>query len=264
VIDSFVGRLPIRRVVEPKRGVSNARNRAVDEAKGDYILWTDDDVVVDPGWLAAYADAFKRWPDVAVFGGKIVPRLEEPVPGWFKQSLSQFGGMLAFRDLEDWDIPLQIRGAPLPYGPSMAVRTVEHRRFRFDPALGPAPGQRRRGEETDLVRRILQAGARGRWVPNTQVEHCTSLARQTVAYVSECFAIEGETAAYLDRSTSRPGPTWFGVPRWFWRRWLEEWLLYRFHRFVSPAPVWVKHLKECAYAWGKIRYERGQRKGMVG
>jgi glycosyltransferase involved in cell wall biosynthesis len=76
VIDSFVGRLPIRRVVEPKRGVSNARNRAVDEAKGDYILWTDDDVVVDPGWLAAYADAFKRWPDVAVFGGKIVPRLE--------------------------------------------------------------------------------------------------------------------------------------------------------------------------------------------
>src|SRR5690349_14130582 len=53
VIDSFVGRLPIRRAMEPRRGLSNARNRAIDEARGDYIIWTDDDVVVDPSWLAA-------------------------------------------------------------------------------------------------------------------------------------------------------------------------------------------------------------------
>ena len=44
VIASFSGsRLPIRREFEPRRGLSRARNRAVDTADGDYILWTDDD-----------------------------------------------------------------------------------------------------------------------------------------------------------------------------------------------------------------------------
>jgi glycosyltransferase involved in cell wall biosynthesis len=264
VIDSFVGRLPIRRAMEPRRGLSNARNRAIDEARGDYIIWTDDDVVVDPGWLAAYADAFRCWPDAAIFGGRIVPKFEEPMPEWFRQSLSEFGGMLAARDFKDGDMPLEIEAARPPFGPNMAVRAVEQRRFRYDPALGLGPGQRRRGEETELMRRILKAGARGRWVPNAQVEHCMSLAQQTVAYLSEYFVTAGETAAYLGGNHSRPGPTWFGVSRWLWRRWLEQWLLYRFHRFVSPAPVWVKHLAECARARGAIRYEKAQRKSAVG
>ena len=62
VIKAFADRLPIRREFEPERGLSHARNRAVDAAKGDYIVWTDDDVVVAPGWLAAYIEAFRRWP----------------------------------------------------------------------------------------------------------------------------------------------------------------------------------------------------------
>src|SRR5947207_180454 len=53
VIESFKERLPIRREFEPQPGASNARNRAVYVAKGDYFVWTDDDVVVDNGWLAA-------------------------------------------------------------------------------------------------------------------------------------------------------------------------------------------------------------------
>src|SRR5688500_3500637 len=48
VVESFSGRLPIRRVSEPEAGLSNARNRGVAEAKGDYICWTDDDVLIDP------------------------------------------------------------------------------------------------------------------------------------------------------------------------------------------------------------------------
>ena len=74
VIKAFADRLPIRREFEPERGLSHARNRAVDAAKGDYIVWTDDDVVVAPGWLAAYIEAFRRWPEAAVFGGPIIPR----------------------------------------------------------------------------------------------------------------------------------------------------------------------------------------------
>jgi glucosyl-dolichyl phosphate glucuronosyltransferase len=59
---------------------SRARNRAVYAARGDYLVWTDDDVVVDPNWLAAYVAAFRRRPEAAVFGGPVFPRYEPPVP----------------------------------------------------------------------------------------------------------------------------------------------------------------------------------------
>ena len=82
VISEYVGRLPVRWEFEPRPGKSNARNRAIDVAKGEYIVWTDDDVVVDTGWLTAYVEAFRRWPEAAVFGGRIMPRYEAPVAKW--------------------------------------------------------------------------------------------------------------------------------------------------------------------------------------
>ncbi len=49
--------LPLRRLSEPRPGKSYAANLAVQEARGDVILWIDDDVLVDPGWLGAYVRA---------------------------------------------------------------------------------------------------------------------------------------------------------------------------------------------------------------
>ena len=71
VITSYENRLPLRRLFEPSPGLSNARNHAIREAKGGLIIWTDDDVLVDSDWLAAYAAAADRWPDAAFFGGPI-------------------------------------------------------------------------------------------------------------------------------------------------------------------------------------------------
>ena len=51
VIQAYQDRLPVRRAFEPRPGLSHARNRAIAEATGDYILWTDDDVTVSPNWL---------------------------------------------------------------------------------------------------------------------------------------------------------------------------------------------------------------------
>src|SRR4051794_1841821 len=67
VADRFAGRLPLRYVVEPLRGLSNARNRAIREARSDLVVWTDDDVLVGPGWLRAYAGAERQHPDSAFF-----------------------------------------------------------------------------------------------------------------------------------------------------------------------------------------------------
>jgi glycosyltransferase involved in cell wall biosynthesis len=258
IIRAFADRLPVRRAFEPRRGLSRARNRAVDAAQGDYIIWTDDDVIVDPGWLAAYVEAFHRWPKAAVFGGPIKPRYEAPVVKWVVESGTLLHGPYALRDFGDEPILLSVSGYRLPYGANFALRSGEQRIFRYNPDLGIGPGTRRVGEEFDVVARVLESGAIGYWVPAARVEHCIGRERQTVQYVARCASAWGETVAF--KSGKQPGPLLFGAPRWQWRRCAEEWLRYRLHRLIfSPAPVWVRHLQASAEAWGTIRYWRNAR-----
>lgn len=97
VLARFRDRLPLRSVVETQQGCSHARNRAMDEATGALLVWTDDDVQVEPGWFAAYLDAAARHPDAAFFGGPVDPLFAAPPPPWFEANLDVFAAALALR-----------------------------------------------------------------------------------------------------------------------------------------------------------------------
>jgi glycosyltransferase involved in cell wall biosynthesis len=257
VIKAFAdGQLPIRREFEPRRGLSLARNHAVDAAKGDYIAWIDDDVIVDPGWLTAYADAFHRWPEAAVFGGPITPRFIPPLPKWFADAEPYLSGrVFARRDVnKEGEILLAERR--IPYGPNFALRAIEQRAFRYDLELGPGPGRRRRAEETDVILRVLGAGASGRWVPGARVEHWSQPNQQTMEYVQDWFKTLGEAEAVIEARQVAVGPLWFGAPRWLWRRLIAGWAGYLFHRVFSPPRAWVPYMAIRITALGAIQQWR--------
>ena len=257
VLGSFADRLPVRREFEPRRGLSHARNRAVDASNGDYIIWTDDDVVVDQGWLAAYAAAFQGWPDAAVFGGPIIPRFDPPPPAWLAESQALVGGAFSERDLGDSVQPLGLPGDRIPYGANFALRSREQRNFRYNPNLGHGAGRRRLSEEVEVIERILAAGGTGYWIPQAKVEHCIGQDRQTEPYLVGFFVAAGETRGYLSDGRTAPRML-LGVPRWLWRVLFEQWVRYRLHRLASPAPVWVSHLRDYALAKGEIGYWRSR------
>jgi hypothetical protein len=54
----------VRYVCEPRPGLDWARNRATIEAKGEIIAYTDDDVIVDSGWVKALARVFAENPAI--------------------------------------------------------------------------------------------------------------------------------------------------------------------------------------------------------
>jgi glycosyltransferase involved in cell wall biosynthesis len=250
VIAEYADRLPVRRVLEPRTGKSNALNRAIDVARGDYILWTDDDVVVDASWLMAYVEAFRRWPEATVFGGRITPKYETPMQKWILQSEALLEGPYAIRDFGDHALPLSADDEDhFPFGANWAMRAAEQRAFRYDPDLGPVPSRIRNQEETDLIQRVLDSGATGYWIPEAKVEHCIGRDRQTVRYIAAYYESWGETLAFRNAAATATGPFWFGVPRRIWPRLLVWGLLYRVCRFASPAPVWVRYLE--AYSWNK-------------
>ncbi len=188
VIDRFTDRLPLRRVVQDIPGLSNARNAGVAAARGQFIIWTDDDVLVDAQWLASYLAAFAANPAAGIFGGRAVPRYEEPRQDWFIRMEAHLEGLLAIRDHPEWtDITLD----RLPYGLNYAMRSDLQRRFAYDPALGVAPGRRVGGEETDVIRRALADGATGRWVWDATVYHLITPERQTADYIYAYYFSQG-------------------------------------------------------------------------
>lgn len=178
-VKSFATRMPLRLVSQPVAGLSNARNAGVAVVRGTYVLWTDDDVMVDEQWLAAWFRAFRNRPDDAVFGGRTEPRFEEPQQAWFIEGQRHLQSLLAVRDA-DWS---EVTEHQLPWGLNYAVRTTEQRRHPYDPELGVAPGRRRGGEEIAVIAAILAAGGTGSWVWDATVYHMIPADRQTADYV---------------------------------------------------------------------------------
>lgn len=70
-VDVFKNRLGIRYFFLEHRGPAGARNYAIEMAKGDIVIFLDDDSVPLRGWLDAIQSAWRQSPDVDGIGGCI-------------------------------------------------------------------------------------------------------------------------------------------------------------------------------------------------
>jgi glucosyl-dolichyl phosphate glucuronosyltransferase len=246
VIEAYAGRLPVRYLFEPRQGLSHARNLAVAEAGGEYIVWTDDDVLVEPGWLEAYAAAFARRPDAAVFGGPIDPWFSSPAPDWLVRIWPHVVVAYAVRDLGPEEVPLT--PMLLPYGANMAVRTAEQRSHPFDPSLGNRGAERIGGEETGVLREILAAGATGLWLPQARLLHYLPPDRLSLDYLRQYYLGRGRRL-HAD-GEGQDGMRW-GVPGWIAQLGAAE-VAYRLGRVLDRPDLWARGLRRSWIARGYL------------
>jgi len=203
---------PVEYLLEPKAGLSFARNAAVAAAPGEILAWIDDDEYADVNWLAEVARALADHPDADVVSGVIVPaELETQAQLWFEQ----FGGHSKGRGFKpDVFSPatahIQSPLYPLPpfgTGANMTFRAgVIERIGGWDTALGagtPAMGS----EDTLAFTQVLVGGGTIVYQPTAVTHHyhrrdLDGLHKQMVGYGA------GLTAAYTSLLLKRPGLLW--------------------------------------------------------
>lgn len=248
VLASYENSLPLRRLFEGTPGKSHALNLAIHEAQGDLILWTDDDVLVDRDWLAAYVAAAERWPEAAFFGGPIEPWFDGEPPAWLRQVYPKVKIAFAMRDLgKD---PCSLDERRLPFGANMAIRTAVQRRYLYDFNLGPRPNSQLRGEEIAVLEEMKHDGFEGRWVPAARVQHFIPKHRQTIKYLRSYYRGYGQSRAL--KTNQEPGARLFGRPRWVWRKAVENDMLFYLKKLCCKPEFWIDNLIEANAAWGMI------------
>jgi GT2 family glycosyltransferase len=166
----------VRYVEERRPGLACARNAGLRAARGEFVAFTDDDVIVDPAWLPAIRATFTAHPEVDCVTGLILPlELETPTQLLVERFAGYAKGFLP----RVYALAEPPPDQPLfPYtagyfgsGANMAFRTAALRRLGgFDPVLGT--GTHARGcEDLDICIRVLNAGKRLAYEPRAVVWH---------------------------------------------------------------------------------------------
>jgi GT2 family glycosyltransferase len=186
---SFPG---VRYVREDAPGSASARNRGVDHAAGELVVFTDDDVLVDRYWLLELARAYEDAPAVGAVTGLLVPmELETPAQVWFEQ----YGGFGRGYERRTYNLTDSRPPDPLfPYsagvfgtGNSMSFRRSALEAIGgFDPALGngtPALG----GVDSEVLLRTVLEGHTVVYEPRSLAYHAhrrdyAGLRRQIYSY----------------------------------------------------------------------------------
>lgn len=248
VIAKYQRHLPLKRIFEPAQGLSHARNAALDAALGTHIIWTDDDVLVDPQWLCAYALAFQRWPDAKVFGGKVLPWFESDPPYWLRENLQMLGGYYALRDFGDDEREL---GHPdCPYGANLAFRTEALKKYRFNPNLGRKGNNLSGGEETEIINKLREGGAQVVWVSGSIVQHFLPTSRMTLRYLREYHFCLGKYQSPKRTPTTK---TIMGFPPWMLKRWFSLEIRYLLQRYTGTTPqVWLTTMIQASEWRGQL------------
>jgi glycosyltransferase involved in cell wall biosynthesis len=194
VAERWSSALPLRYEREPRTGLSNARNRALEVARSEVIAFLDDDVLVEPVWLRATWDAFAESPDVGGVAGRVRLQWPEGRPSWLPESREVWFARL---DLGDDARPLTDRECPV--GANMAVRRAAAAAAGgFDPGLGYAGSRLLGNEEVDFFSRVRRAGFAVAYAPAMAVDHVVEGDRVSRRYLLRRVYSQGRSDVRME------------------------------------------------------------------
>ena len=184
VVDEFCRRFSnVRYCFEPQQGLSYARNRGWQEARGKYVAYIDDDARAGESWLETALVLLENTkPTPLCIGGPILPFYSTIKPVWFKEEMRTWG-----------DRPRYLQPGESFSGSNMIWRKeIIETLGGFDVKSGLRGNYLSLGEETVFFEKIWHSFDQPHFYysPELAVHHWVPPAKMTVSYqIKRAFAV---------------------------------------------------------------------------
>jgi glycosyltransferase involved in cell wall biosynthesis len=184
---------PIRMVVEPKAGLNHGRNRALDEAAGEQVVYFDDDVHVSALWLKGCVEAVDKLQADCVVG-PVTAEFERDIPCHITPAV-----------LDSLVSSYSLKGESMIVLPPEAAHELPGCGFSVRKSVAVAAGRFRAGLDRqginllaggdfDFGRRLARGGWRVVYHPDCAVRHIITAEKLSKAYLRRRWAGCGATA----------------------------------------------------------------------
>jgi succinoglycan biosynthesis protein ExoM len=177
--------------VEPVQNIALARNKAIENAKGDFIAFIDDDEFPQRDWLTCLYKTYKKYNADGVLG-PVLPYFEAPPPKWilrgkfFERPTHNTGTILQWRFTRTGNV-------------LFSAHILQLNRRQFNPKLGSG------GEDRDFFRRMIEKGHKFVWCNDAPVHEIISPHRWKESFMLRRALLRGQG------SLSNPSYSKWGV-----------------------------------------------------
>jgi len=202
---------------EEKKGKSHALNLAINSSQSDVLVFTDDDVILDPHWLDEMIRFFNE-NNVDVLGGRVLALYPPKTPLWVRLNKKDLGGPHISYDRGEGIIDHSLRKLSEFPGVNVAYkREVFKTAGLYDTDLGPGKGTL--FEDIEMFQRAQQTDKKIFYNGKALVWHPVEPKRMTLTYITQWSYRHGKSAAIIESmKTKETFPSIFGVPRYLLRR----------------------------------------------
>lgn len=144
------------------QSLTAARNAGVEASTNNYVAFMDADAIPYHNWSKRIVEGFEH---AAMVGGPLTPKYADKPIEWLPRGWHWLIGCGPYYDTE--------KMVPNTYGSNLAITKEAFNAVNgFDESIGMGSGNINQGEETDLCRRIRDAGYEGVfYIPEAKVHH---------------------------------------------------------------------------------------------
>lgn len=191
----------IHYIYEPEPGLLSGRHRGALEAKGNILIFIDDDIEADVNWLQAIQEAFTD-PSVQLVGGRNLPKYEVEPPEWLEWFWDNhlYGCTCGYLSLLDFGYQAREIDANYVWGLNFSIRKKALFELGgFHPDCIPMHLQHFQGDgETGLTQKANQLGYKAIYQPRALVFHQITKDRMTYEYFDKRCFYQGVCNSYTD------------------------------------------------------------------
>lgn len=166
VVLEFADKFPnYKYVIEVEPGLSNARNRAINDASFDWIAYFDDDVVLKPDYIGRALKIIESH-KFDCFGGKYIPLYLKPKPKWIPSSYHKNSNADSIKSITQLFDDNVIAGNNMVFNKAKLIELGG-----FDKNLGMIENEVKYGEDNLIQKRFLANNYTLGFDPLLLVEH---------------------------------------------------------------------------------------------